>query len=753
MVDSIEVGVVVQDTTTRMSFANPWARRLLGLQPGAPLDGRSSHDASWDAIYPDGTPCPGAAHPASIALRERRIVRGVVLGVRHTAEDRRVWLQVTSCPRLSADGEVLDVVTTFTDVTPTVDARAASAEALRLSDANYRTVLGAMAEALVVLGPRGQLLTCNQAAEQMLGLTVTPQNALAPPVVSYRTLDEQGLEFPLSEHPIAVTLRTGGPTRNRLVQLVHRDGRRLWVRINADAIRFEPGATRGGVVATFVEVTREQLALEALTEQRARLQLVTEAVPGVVFEYLQRPDGTDAFNYIGPGVQELLGVTAEEVLRDAQAFMSRVHPEDLARAKARAGLLEAGSVLDEELRVGPPGKPQHAARMRLSAPRQTPEGRVMYGLLLDVTDQRRLTERLRDAQRQEGLGLLAAGVAHNFNNILSAIVPNLQRLRADAPDHLKGDLDDAWQAAQSASELVRQLSQLVRRDASPELSLVDCGALLADVLGLCRRTFDQRIVVTSSAPGERVVVRARRSELQQMLLNLCVNARDAMEHARAPSLHVALTRDGAQACLTVTDTGSGMTEHTLRRLGEPFFTTREPGRGTGLGVATALGIVRELGGEMTWTSTLGAGSCFTVRLPAPVELPNPAPSTPRPVARPLAGKRVLIIDDEPLVRRSLRRLLDRAGLEVLDAPDGPTGLAVLASRHDVDAVFVDLSMPEMTGDEVLRRIRAQWPTLPVFILSGFVPDPGALGAATGIISKPFTHEVVHDALLSALQPA
>ena len=755
MVESIEVGIVVQDATTQMIYANGFARRLLGLGGTAPLQ-TSSYDTAWDAVRADGTPCPGDQHPVPIALREKRIVRDMVLGVRRTGSDRRVWLQVTAWPRLSATGEVSEVVTTFSDITDRIEALSAADHALRLSDTNYRSVINVMAEGVLVLGAEGQVLTYNHAAEAMLGAAYFKRSRHPAPEqpTPWESFDAHGAPLAGSAYPTAVALRTGEPCRGRLLQLVHRAGHKLWVRVNADPIRFSAGGVLSGVVATFADVTEERGAIEALKDERARFQLMTEAVPGVVFEQLTRRTGEEVFTYVGPGIQEIVGLPASEVMRDAQAFWRRFHPEDLTRVRAvRARSPKDGGVLDEELRVGPPGGPWRWARLRFSSPRQSPDGQVVYGLLLEVTAQHELAERLREGHRQESLGLLAAGVAHNFNNILSAIVPNLERLRTDAPEPMKGDLDDAWRAAQNASELVKQLTRLVRRDAPTALETVDGAALVNDVLALCRRTFDKRTSITASLPSTPVLVRARRTELQQVLLTLCLNARDAMEQATYPALHVALARVGAKACLAVTDTGTGMSEQTMRHLGEPFFTTREPGRGTGLGVAAALGIVREFEGELTWTSKLGEGSCFTVRMPT-FATERIVPETPPPSApaRPLTGKRVLLVDDEPMVRRSLRRLLERLGIEVFEAQDGPAGLALLETRGDVDACFVDLSMPEMRGDEVLRRIRAKWATLPVFILSGFVNEPDALKDATDIIAKPFSNDAVRDALLAALKP-
>lgn len=747
ILETIEVGVVVQDAAARMTYANPYARQLLKLAPTVEL--HTSYDPEWDAIRLDGTPCPGSEHPVPLALRERRTVRDMVLGLR--AGESRVWLQITASPRLDARGEVTEVVATFSDVTDRVEDGTAAADALHRIDTNHRAVVGAMSEGVLVFDTQGRVLTSNAASQKMLGLGMDDLRARLEgerDIGAFRVFSEDGVEIGRQGMHERLALRSGQPLRGLVLKVLDGSGRRMWLRINGDPIRANETAPWSGTVATFADITQERAALESLTEERARLRLMTETVPGVLFEHLERPDGTDVYPYMGPGILALAGVSAEEVMRDPKNFWARAHPDDLERIiEVRKKVFAAGGVLDEELRFGSAESGWRWARVRVSSPTHTEAGRVMYGLLLDVTEQRAVADRLHAAERREGLGMLAAGMAHNFNNILSAILPNLERLRADAPAELKPDLHDAWQAAQSASELVRQLTQLVRRDATPEPEPVECGALVADVLAFCRQTFDRRITITSSVPSQPVLVRARRSELHQVLLTLCLNARDAMERAPTPTLHVTLTRDAEHAAISATDTGAGMSEQTMRRLGEPFFTTREPGRGTGLGVAAAIGSMQALGGELSWTSTLGSGSCFTMRLSAMAEAAAPV-TTPAHGGRPLEGRRLLLIDDEPLVRRSLRRLLDRLGAEVLEAGDGPAGLKVLSERSDVHAVFVDLSMPEMRGDEVLRKIRERTSTLPVFVLSGFVPDPAALVGATGIITKPFSNDAVRDALVA-----
>jgi CheY-like chemotaxis protein len=292
---------------------------------------------------------------------------------------------------------------------------------------------------------------------------------------------------------------------------------------------------------------------------------------------------------------------------------------------------------------------------------------------------------------------------------------------------------------------------LVWRDEPRAVEPVDVVALVQDVMRMCRRTFDHRIAIETTTPTTPVMVLGRPSELQQVVLNLCINARDAVETVPVPMIEAevrALADDRVR--IAVRDTGIGMTTDAQARVGQPFFTTKAPGKGTGLGLATALGIVREMGGELTWTSKVGAGTTFEITLPlAPAgQAPQPG-ATAAPKTR-FPGQAILVIDDEPLVRKTLERLLSSLGLTPVVAASGAEGLGLLEARADVAAVLVDLSMPEMSGAEVLRRIGAVRPALPVFVVSGWVSDPDALAAARGVIQKPFTSRDLIEALTPVL---
>jgi PAS domain S-box-containing protein len=349
----------------------------------------------------------------------------------------------------------------------------------------------------------------------------------------------------------------------------------------------------------------------------------------------------------------------------------------------------------------------------------------------DVTTQRKLESAVRHAQRIETTGALAGGIAHNFRNALGAILPNLDVCLEDAPEHLEPALRDARAAASAAVDLARKLTRIARREVGGAPAPVTLSELLADVTALCRGTFGARLDVQLEVVEDGTVL-GDRGELHQAFLNLLLNARDAVEEIREPRISVRLGRseDGGLQ-VTITDDGVGMDEATVRRLGEPFFTTKGEGKGTGLGITTAFAAFRAAGGRVAVTSSPGAGSTFTVVLPRSEAAPGAAPK----VAARLGG-RALVVDDDRRVLEALGRQLGGLGIEAELVDDGPQALARLRENTGGYSLLVtDMEMPGMDGRELIEQAHAVAPALPALVITGSMrcdPVPGALM----VLAKP-----------------
>lgn len=489
----------------------------------------------------------------------------------------------------------------------------------------------------------------------------------------------------------------------------------------------------------------------ALEQSLATVARVTEAVPGVIFQVTRRPDGRIELPFVSATAHELLGVEPAAVMADPSLLLARVHPESLPVAQRALEAAERERTsFDLELRVRDRDDRWRWIRSR-AVPRSCPDGVVWSGVALDVTEQHDLAHQVRLTQTREAIGAVTAGIAHNFNNALAALVPNLEECLAQAPNAMRGPLQESLQVAMSSAALVEQLMVVARGGATDHTEPVDLAALVRDVADFCRRIFRGRVTVTDIVEVERARVQGQPSSLRQVLLNLCINARDALQDIDGGQVEIALRvrGHGSARSLTVTvrDDGCGMDEATLRRLGEPFFTTKAPGHGTGLGLATTYAVVRSLGGTITCDSTPGRGTAFTLALPlldlgdAPARMPTPAP-TPAAVRG-----RLLIVDDEALVRSAIRKVLTRRGFLVDEAPDGSQGLArVREATEPYQGVLLDLSMPGISGERVLEQLRITHPDLPVVILSGFVEDPAKVASANAVLHKPLTSKVLVETL-------
>jgi len=376
-------------------------------------------------------------------------------------------------------------------------------------------------------------------------------------------------------------------------------------------------------------------------------------------------------------------------------------------------------------------------------------------------ERHQLEEQLQHSQRMEAVGRLAGGIAHDFNNVLTAVLGSIELLLLDAPTDRphREELDVIRDAATRARDLIRQLLAFSARQVLQPM-VVDLNRLVKDIAKMLRRLIGEDIVLeTALAPGLGAV-RVDTGQIEQVLVNLAVNARDAMpqggrltietgnvevDGTRAPPVQGVAT--GRYVRLQVSDNGAGMDVEVQAHLFEPFFTTKPRGKGTGLGLATVYGIVRQSGGHIGVESTPGRGATFRIYLPR-VDAPLDPTGEPHPVAAPAAGNETVVLaEDERLVRVLAQKVLERAGYRVLVAAGGAEALA-LAERNDgpIHLLLTDVVMPEMTGRELARRLTSLRPGLRVLYMSGYadeaVAQHGVLDPGTAFLQKPFTPEAL-----------
>jgi nitrogen-specific signal transduction histidine kinase/ActR/RegA family two-component response regulator len=387
-----------------------------------------------------------------------------------------------------------------------------------------------------------------------------------------------------------------------------------------------------------------------------------------------------------------------------------------------------------------------------------------------VSKRRQLEAQLRQAQKMEAIGRLAGGIAHDFNNLLTAIRGFTDLVRRDLPegDVHRADLDQVVLAADRATELARQLLAFSRRQVL-QPKVVDPAGIVDGIAPMLRRLLGEHIeFVTHAAPGLGLI-RVDPSQLEQVIVNLALNARDAMPDggqltietanveldAAYASTHAEVT-PGPFVLLAVSDTGSGMALETQGHAFEPFFTTKEPGKGTGMGLATVFGIVKQSGGSIYLYSEPGHGTTFRIYLPRVDEAPVPAAGEPVEVRpAPSGTETILLVEDEPAVRAFAERVLAEQGYTVLSAADALAALALAAAHAgQIELLVTDVIMPGLQGHQLAERLAAERPDLRVLYVSGFtessVIHQGVLGADVAFLPKPFSAEALGRAVRQAL---
>ncbi|MEU4691434.1 PAS domain S-box protein [Actinoplanes sp. NPDC023714] len=516
---------------------------------------------------------------------------------------------------------------------------------------------------------------------------------------------------------------------------------------------------RGGAI--FVDPRGEQRLAEAdAREQQARAML--EAVVEHTDDAIIGVSLGGAVNAWNPGAERLFGWAADEII--GRPITVLADPEGLDQQMDIAQRLARGErgIHYESRRYAKDGTPVEASFS--VAPVRDAAGEISGAAIVvrDVTaakaaaeQQRAVEERTHQAQRMEALGKLAGGVAHDFNNILAIIVnyTDFATEQAAGNDALRGDLEHVRNAADRAINLTRQLLTFTRGDTIQPQD-VDLNAALAEVQAMLGRTIGEHINLITVPSAEPITVHADPGQLQQVLLNLAINARDAMPDGGTLVLEAnAAALDGEEldmqpplaagtyARMLVSDTGEGMSAETAARIFEPFYTTKPRGKGTGLGLSTVYGIVTEAGGSLNVYSELGVGTTFRIYLPIVTAPGRSGPAASRQEPPDGAGRTVLVVEDEAVLARVVTRILVNGGYHVLTATGGEEALT-LFRLHGCDALLTDVIMPEMSGRRVAEVIHESRPGLPVLYMSGY--SNGLLGTThvldgdIAFIEKPFT---------------
>jgi PAS domain S-box-containing protein len=608
----------------------------------------------------------------------------------------------------------------------------------------YRMLFEHASDAIALLTSDGVILEANRRWQTLVG------------VPAERCVGRHIAEFAAPGHAASgltefrrVLAGGGGSTATIALKRANGDTLLMEFALSTVEIAGEPT-----VLSIGRDVTLERLAREKLAAAEARYRSLVERIPDVI--WTATPEGKIVF--ATPNLARVMGYTPEEL--DAQSMAQRqqmVHPDERQMfGAALAAFREDGRPFDIEYRILRRDGRYTWVRNRIIGWHEQGGVRLVEGIMSDINDRKLLELSLRQAQKMEAIGQLTGGIAHDFNNILAAILTNSHLLMESlAGDARHADANEIREAAERAAALTRQLLAFSRRQVL-EPTIVDLNLALDGVKRMLCRVIGEDIALTLVPAPELGAVRVDLGQLEQVIMNLAVNARDAMPAGGRLTLETAnvdLLEEydategrvpaGQYVMLAVSDTGCGMDAATRSHIFEPFFTTKEVGKGTGLGLSTCYGIVKQSGGHIWVYSEVGRGSVFKIYLPrlegASVQA---RPSSFARAPKLTGSETILLVEDDERVRSSVTRVLKHGGFRLLVARDGEDAVS-LARAHvgKVDLLLTDVVMPGRSGPELAAAIRDEI-GCKVLFMSGYSDHAalrgGDLSLAAGFIQKPFS---------------
>ncbi len=624
-------------------------------------------------------------------------------------------------------------------------------EMLKESEKRYRLIVDALNEGVILQEASGRIVIWNKKAETIIGITDRKSSDRTSIDRDWPTVELDGSKFSGEDQPSMVTLRTGEPCQDVPMQILKSNGDSQWISINTTPVFDADEAKPQAVLISFTDITERKLAQEALRESEDRFRRLFEEAPVAIQGYA--PDGT--IQYWNKANEKTYGYSKEEAI--GKNLMDLIIPTEMRsvvaeiiRHSAETGEVPPSGELSLWRKDGSrvPVLSAHVAIMRKS--KQT----ELYCLDSDLTEQKRLQTELQQAYKMEAIGTLTGGIAHDFNNILGIIIGNcelaLDDVSAWSPAHY--NLKAILKAGMRGKDIVRQLLTFCHKTEYRPKAIHLIPAF-EDVVRFIRATIPATIDIRHEVLATEDTILSEPTVIYQVLMNLCSNAAQAMEKTGGAIMiqmrNVVFDGDGRDIPqglkrgkylqLTVADTGPGINEAVIDRIFDPYYTTKEVGKGTGMGLAVVRGIVESHMGAVSVITKPGNGATFTVYFPLTDEIPSAR--TEKSKVLELGNETILFIDDEKSIVDVGSQMLTRLGYTVETAMTPLAALDLFQSEpRRFDLVITGMNMPQMTGLQLTRRIKAINPEVSVILCTGFssyiTPEKAEAMGIQGYMMKP-----------------
>ncbi|MEW6510762.1 MAG: PAS domain S-box protein [Bacteroidota bacterium] len=732
-------GIILHDANGTVTSFNPAALRILHLS--------AEELSAWpgirrvnDPIHEDGTPFPLNEHPAYVTLHTGSPCHDVVMGFTNGIGGRR-WIAINSQPLLRAGDELPHaVVVSITDITRRKEAE----NALYRSEQRFRSLVEAIPDWIWETDTDGRYTYASPKVRDLLGYDPTE-------VLGKRQKDfmhpEDAQRFSLH---MMTHLSRGEPFSGLVHRHIRKDGSIVVLETSGVPVTDDQNRFRG-----YRGIDRDVTARKHGEEELARLKMAVEQAAESIL--ITETDGTIVF--VNPAFERTTGYNRAEVIgRTPQFLRSGEHEE--AFYAAMWATLSRGEVWSGHITNRRKNGTMAEEQMVISPVRDASGKMVNYvAVMRDMTHEVEMERRLRQSQKMESLGQLAGGIAHDFNNVLGVIQGGLSLLKSRVADpSLLRYVDIGESAVNRGADVAKRLLTF-SREGQLALRPVAVADVVDELIRVLQHSLEKTIEIVIDIPHDLPIIQGEAGQLYQMLLNLCLNARDAILEAQpgsgtgritisartVPGEEVRKHFKGASAPsyvhIALADTGIGMSEEVRSRVFDPFFTTKPTGKGTGLGLAVVYGIVQSHHGLIDLDSTPGAGTTFHIYLQAfPERQLIQEVKDDRP---PVGGnENILVVEDERALRELVAELLESYGYTVMQAEDGMEGLAMYMERkNSIDIVITDMGLPRMSGKDMFDRVREIDPSARVILASGYL-EPGLksrlfTAGAKAFIQKPY----------------